>query len=141
MTAADLSDPAEWCAVRGVATDTIDGHEIAWVYKAVNDEWTTNRGTIYTPGSTPEAADWARTGDCGHGLHFGVTPSHSADYFREATRYVKCGVRLDECEPLGDKIKARRVVVACVEVDRYGREVAVDSAGPGGVADCIRRAR
>ncbi|QDH92342.1 hypothetical protein SEA_SPOOKY_76 [Gordonia phage Spooky] len=119
MTAVDLTDPVAWCEVRGVTVE--DG--IAYVYKAVNDKWTTDRGVDYSPGSLPEAADWRRTGDCGNGLHFGVTPSHSADYFRQATRFVRVGVRLDECEPLGDKIKARRVVVPCIEVDRRGREV------------------
>ena len=125
MTAIDTSDPYTWCEMRGVTVEAgkTSKKDIAWVYKAVNDQWTTDRGTDYSPGSTPEAPDWARTGGCGNGLHFGVTPSHSAQYFSEATRYVKCGVRLSECEVLGDKIKARRVVVPCVEVDRYGAVV------------------
>lgn len=127
MTSIDISDPHEWCVVRGVKTETIETEigavEIAWVYKAVNDAWTTDRGTIYNPGSTPEAPDWEPTDKCGRGLHFGVTPSHSAEYYTEATRYVRCGVSLDECVGVGDKLKARRVLIPCVEVDRYGMEV------------------
>ena len=39
-------------------------------------------------------------------------------------KYLKVGVRLDEMVCLGDKVKAKRVVVACVEVDHYGDVVA-----------------
>jgi hypothetical protein len=45
----------------------------------------------------------------------------------EDARFLKVGVRLDEMVTLDDKAKARRVVVGCVEVDRYGRPV--DTAG------------
>ena len=119
MTAVDMSDPATWCEVRGVKV--VDG--IATVYKALNDQWSTPRGFDYSPGSTPEAPDWEPTETCGQGLHFGVTPSHSAEYLEGATKFVRCGIRLDEMVPLGDKVKAKRVVTPCVEVDQYGVEV------------------
>lgn len=80
-------------------------------------------GTSYEPGSLPEAPDWNTRSACGNGLHFCAHPQLSLDYKHDATKFVKCGVRLDEMVCLGDKIKAKRVVVACVEVDRCGREV------------------
>lgn len=57
------------------------------------------------------------------GCIFCAHPQLALDYKKDATNFVKCGVRLDEIVCLDDKIKARRVVVACVEVDRYGRVV------------------
>jgi hypothetical protein len=123
----DLSDPERWCEYHGV--EIADG--IAYVFKAVNREWTTDRGTDYSPGSLPEAADWdAGWLDCGRGLHFCNHPLRSLDFLGgrvEDARFLKCGVRLDEMVTLDDKAKARRVVVGCVEVDRYGRPV--DTAG------------
>ena len=128
LTAINMDDPAEWCEFRGAKV--IDG--IAYVYKAVNQQWTTDRGTDYSPGSTPEALDWdASWRDCGKGLHFCADPLRSLQYLggrAEDARFLKVGVRLDEIVPLDDKIKARRVVVPCVEVDRYGREIQAVSA-------------
>ncbi len=125
ITAIDFNDPAVWCEFHGV--EVVDG--IAYLYKAVNQQWTTPRGTDYSPGSTPEAPDWDATWrDCGKGLHFCDHPTRSLDflggYARDA-RFLKVGVRLDEMVTLGDKVKARRVVVACVEVDRHGKPVPV----------------
>jgi len=121
LTGIDCTDPAQWCDFHGVEV-TADG--IATVYKAVADDWTSSRGTSYTPGSLPEAPDWNPHPACGNGLHFCAHPQLSLGYKRDAAKFVKCGVRLDEMVCLNDKIKAKRVVVACVEVDRYGREEA-----------------
>ena len=123
VAALDLTDPATWCAYHGVPIT--DG--VATLCKAVNDTWTTDRGVDYSPGSLPEAADWRDNHECGGGLHFSPTPAQARDYYREATRYVAVGVRLDELSPiLGStpKAKARRVVVACREVTIDGTEVA-----------------
>ena len=125
ITAIDLDDPATWCEFHGVKV--IDG--IAYLYKAVNQQWTTDRGVDYSPGSTPEAPDWDPSWrDCGKGLHFCDHPMRSLDFLggrAEDARFLKVGVRLDELIPLGGKAKARRVVVACVEVDRHGDLVEV----------------
>ncbi|GEE00220.1 hypothetical protein nbrc107696_45950 [Gordonia spumicola] len=125
MTAVDMTDPRTWCEVRGVKVipGETTADDIAVVFKAVDDKWTTPRGVDYRPGSTPEAPDWEPTTFCGHGLHFGVSPSRSADYLQDATRFVRVGVLLSEMVPLDDKCKAKRVVTACVAVDREGREV------------------
>ncbi len=115
VAALDLTDPATWCAYHGVPIT--DG--VATLCKAVNDTWTTDRGVDYSPGSTPEAADWRDDHQCGGGLHFSPTPMQARSYYHEATRYVAVGVRLDELSPIPGgtpKAKARRVVVACREV-------------------------
>jgi hypothetical protein len=99
---------------------------IATLYKAVNNRWTTDRGTDYSPGSKPSCDDFRDTNACGAGLHFGPTPFHALAYFREATKFLAVGVRVSELRPItGDtaKAKAPRVVRACVEVDIDGKEV------------------
>ncbi|QFG04879.1 hypothetical protein SEA_NITZEL_53 [Mycobacterium phage Nitzel] len=120
MTAVDLTDPATWCDYHGVRV--CDG--IAYLYKAVNQQWTTDRGVDYSPGSTPEAPDWDPDWrDCGKGLHFCAHPMQSLAYLglpADEARFLQVGVRLDELVPMDDKAKARRVVVPCIEVDRYG---------------------
>ncbi|AEN79894.1 hypothetical protein SEA_PURGAMENSTRIS_44 [Mycobacterium phage Purgamenstris] len=120
MTAVDLTDPATWCDYHGVRV--CDG--IAYLYKAVNQQWTTDRGVDYSPGSTPEAPDWNPDWrDCGKGLHFCAHPMRSLTYLglpADEARFLQVGVRLDELVPLDHKAKARRVVVPCIEVDRYG---------------------
>ena len=106
----------KWCAHHGV--EVTDG--IATVYKAVSDQWTTPRGADYTPGSTPEATDWADNAECGQGLHFGPTPAHALAYLPDATRFVAVGVELATLRPIPGgtaKCKAPKVVRACVEVE------------------------
>jgi hypothetical protein len=115
-------DPQVWCDYHGVTVT--DG--IATVYKAVNDEWTTSSGTVYAPGTLPSCDDFAANNKCGGGLHFGPTPEHARRCNDTATRFLAVGVRLDEMSVIpGDmaKVKAPRVVVACVEVDSFGRPV------------------
>jgi hypothetical protein len=128
LSGLDLNDPRTWCDYHGV--DVVDG--IAYVHKAVDQEFRSHHGADYTPGSTPEAPDWNTRRECGGGLHFGATPSlaleHAAGYIA-APRWLKCGVRLDEMVCLGDKVKARRVVQACVEVDVTGDVTAAVVSG------------
>ncbi len=123
--AVDEQDPATWCAYHGVKV----AEGIATVFKAVGDEWTTDRGTDYSPGSTPDCPDWVANNSCGGGLHFSPTPTQSATYFRGATRYVAVGVELAELRPITDggvaKCKAPRAATPCVEVDVFGRAVEV----------------
>jgi hypothetical protein len=113
---------AQWCEYHGVKVS----RGIATLYKAVNNRWTTDRGTDYSPGSKPSCDDFRDTNACGAGLHFGPTPFHALAYFREATKFLAVGVRVSELRPItGDtaKAKAPRVVRACVEVDIDGKEV------------------
>ena len=118
-----LTDPAEWCSYHGV---TVSRAGIATVYKAVNDRWTTDRGTDYSPGSKPTAPDWRPDGDCGGGLHFGPTPVHAMAYYPGATRFVEVGVRVADMQviPGGTaKCKAPGVARACREVTIDGKRV------------------
>ncbi|MEZ0366776.1 hypothetical protein ACAG26_24185 [Mycobacterium sp. pUA109] len=127
MTGIDLDDPVQWCEYHGVAVE--DG--IAHVYKAVAGDWKSGYGTDYSPGSTPEAPDWSTERACGGGLHFCAAPSLALTYLnspRHEARFLRCGMRLDEMVCLGDKIKAKRVVVGCVEVDRHGDVVGAVTA-------------
>jgi hypothetical protein len=113
---AEPYDPSAWCAWHDVTVT--DG--IATLYKAVDDQWTTKRGTDYTPGTLPTCDDWRDDHDCGGGLHFSPTPIEALSYHPDATRFVAVGVRVDELRPiLGGTAKAKtpRVVVACREVD------------------------
>jgi hypothetical protein len=124
VTGLDHNDPATWCDYRGI--DVEDG--IAYVYKAVGDDWNSayrvgSEFTSYAPGTTPEAPDWLPSRECGNGLHFSPSPHHALAYRDDGTRFLRCGVRLDEMVCLGDKVKAKRVVVGCVEVDVHAREV------------------
>ena len=115
-------DPATWCEYHGVTV--VDG--IATVHKAVNDEWTTDRGIIYAPGSMPTCDDWADNNRCGGGLHFSPWPWEAATYQPGATRYVAVGIALSDLRPIPGstpKCKAPAVIVACREVDIDGREV------------------
>ena len=117
----DLTDPQTWCSYHGV--EVIEG--IATLYKAVGDNWSTDRGADYSPGSLPEAHDWEPIARCGNGLHFSPSPVTSRHYYPRATRYLAVGVAVADLIPLGDdKAKAPRVVRACAEVDIDGKAVA-----------------
>ena len=122
VAALDLTDPQTWCDYHGV--EVVDG--IATVHKAVGDDWSTDRGTDYSPGSLPACDDWLDDHECGGGLHFSPWPRQSRDYYRQATRYLAVGVALADLRPIPGgtpKCKAPRVVRACVEVDIDGKAV------------------
>jgi hypothetical protein len=117
-------DGAAWCEYHGVKVK----RGIATLYKAVNNEWTTVRGTDYSPGAKPSCDDWNPEPVCGGGLHFGPTPVHALAYHQTATKYVSVGVRVTDIVPIHEmsataKCKAPRVVRACVEVDIDGKPV------------------
>ena len=122
VAALDLTDPETWCTYHGVTV--VDG--VATVHKAVGDNWSTDRGTDYSPGSTPDALDWRDNHECGGGLHFSPRPVQSRTYYPTATKYLACGVALTDLRPiLGDtpKCKAPRVVTPCREVTIDGEAV------------------
>jgi hypothetical protein len=112
----------EWCEYNGVIVE----NGVATLYKAVNNEFTTDRGTDYSPGSLPSCDDFTDTDECGGGLHFGPTPHHALAYFQEATKFLAVGVEIATLRPITGstaKAKAPRVVRACVEVDINGKPI------------------
>ena len=123
MSTINLTDAASWCEHHGVKV--VDG--VATVFKAVDDSWTTDRGTDYSPGSLPDALDWRDDHERGGGLHFSPWPWQALEYHPEATRFIAAGVSIETLRPLRGGIpqcKAPRVVVACREVTINGAEVA-----------------
>src|SRR6185312_14168612 len=119
----DGMDGAAWCEYHGVKVS----RGVATVYKAVNDAWTTDRGTDYSPGKKPSCDDFRDNNACGGGLHFGPTPRHARVYFESATKFVAPGVRVSELRPITGgtaKCKVPRVVRACVEVNIDGEKIA-----------------
>ena len=120
-TQINLTDPETWCRYHGVE---VDDAGIATLYKAVNADWSTDRGFDYSPGATPSAPDWSLRATCGGGLHFSPTPAQAAGYLTRPAHFVAVGVEVASLVPLdADKCKAPRVVRPCVEVDRLGRPV------------------
>ena len=122
MSTIDLTNAAAWCEHYGV--EVVDG--VATVYKAVDDAWTTSRGTDYSPGSLPTALDWRDDRKHGGGLHFSPWPWQALEYHPGATRFVAAGVPIETLRPLVDGIpqcKVPHVVVACREVTIDGAEV------------------
>jgi hypothetical protein len=122
-TKVHLEDPDVWADYHGV---TVTGG-LATVYKAVDDQYTTDRGFDYSPGATPEAPDWKPGNFCGNGLHFGPTPAHALAYHPEATKFMEAKVALADLATLTGggtaKCKAPRVVAPLVEVDINGVRV------------------
>jgi hypothetical protein len=121
-TAVNELDAATWCTYHGVLVE--DG--IATVYKAVDERWSTDRGTDYSPGSLPDCPDWTDNNECGGGLHFSPSPTQAQAYHPSATRFVAVGISVADLRPIVGstaKCKAPRVVRACVEVDAFGRVV------------------
>ncbi len=120
---AKFDTPAEWCDYHGLKVSRAG---VATVYKAVNDQWTTDRGFDYSPGSKPSAPDWRDDDGCGGGLHFSPTPHHALAYYPDATRFVAVGVKVADLRPIPGgtaKCKAPRVVRAAVAVDIDGNKV------------------
>jgi hypothetical protein len=125
-TKVDLTDLKTWCEYQGIE---VDG-KTAYLYKAVDDNWTTEKGFDYSPGSTPVAPDFNRRNECGGGLHFGPTPAHALAYNPRATRFVRVGVALSDLVPITGstaKAKAKKVTDPCVEVDIHMRPVERES--------------
>ena len=117
--------PREWCEFHGVPIK----NGVATVYKAVGDDFKSPHGTDYSPGTSPEAADWdGGKEECGGGLHFSPTPRMAREYNSSAVKYLGCPVKLSEMSfkysaANTPKCKAKRVFGKCFEVDIDGKPV------------------
>ena len=123
-----ITTVAAWCEYYG-APPIIDG--VVILYKAVSDAYLSGHDFAYVPGTTPEAPDWdGGTTECGGGLHFCASPCDALWFFREATKFVACPVRVEDLvvhhpATYPSKVKARRVSAPIIEVDRTGQPILV----------------
>jgi hypothetical protein len=123
LTTVDLTDTDTWLSYHGVSS----GATTATVFKAVDAELNAGQGyrvTNYPIGQQIIAGDWIASNDCGHGLHFGITPAGARRYFNgEGTpRYLACLVEVSTLIPLGDKCKAPSCIVM-YEVNEHGERL------------------
>ena len=120
----EITTAAEWCDFHGVEVK----HGIATLYKAVDDDYSTDyarrAGIAYTPGSKPEAPDWQNTAGCGNGLHVSPRPVMALHYNRSATRYVACPVKVSDMVLIDNKAKVPRIARPVYEVDIDGEAIA-----------------
>jgi hypothetical protein len=123
-----LTTAQQWCGFYGVG---VEGG-VATLFKAVDDAYSSEYGTAYTPGSQPQADDWDEgERECGGGLHFSPTPALALQFSPRATRYVACPVRLEDIaingrEANAAKVKAKGVCAPVYEVDEQGRPLRRD---------------
>ncbi len=123
----------DWCKHYGVDVK----RDIATLYKAVDDDFSTDNGrkygVSYKLGTTPVAPDWdGGKAECGGGLHFSPHPKMALEFNASAKRFVACLVKLSEIAVYPDglypqKVKARGCCGPVVEVDRNGNSIAVQS--------------
>jgi hypothetical protein len=119
-----IDGAAEWCDFYGVRVE--DG--IATVYKAVDDDFRSQFGFAYAPGSEPQASDWNGSPRCGGGLHFSPAPWFALELVPYATRFVACPVRIADMVLIEElqhrrKVKAPAVCAPVYEVDLKGDRV------------------
>lgn len=130
-----IPDRTKWAALHGVQVRPgagPDGQDLAVLYKAVGDNYTTgvewDRPTVWTVGATVVAEDWEPDNWCGHGLHLSPYIDQAVAYHSRATKFLRCVVPLDEVYPIGEnntsnaKCKVRSVLVEA-EVDRFGQDL------------------
>ena len=116
----DLSDRQNWFDFYGIK---VKAGKVT-LFKAVNDEFKSERGMNYAPGQKPSAPDFNTKDTCGGGLHLGPTPFHAKKYYNEATKFVACTVKVEDVIVITegttrDKVKVR-AISKCVEVNEDG---------------------
>ena len=121
----DECDPATWA---GIHLATVKRGRVA-LYKALGDDLTSGQryGQIiqWATTGTVTCGDFEPTNECGHGLHLSPSIDAATQYRRDATRWLRCTVKIADIAPIpGDipKCKAKAVTVVC-EVDRHGNPI------------------
>jgi hypothetical protein len=119
------SAPAQWCRYYGIPVE--DG--VAVLFKAVDEDFSSGRGTSYRPGTSPAAPDWdGGERECGGGLHLSPRPTFALAAPEDDVRFVACPVRLADIavhpRPLyPDKVKVPAVCAPVYEVREDGTPV------------------
>ena len=99
------------------------------VLKGTDENFYTQKGVYYTPGTKPKAPDWdGGKAECGYGLHFSPCVSGTLRFKADAKKFVACPVRVEDIivtknATYPDKIKARGVCAPVWEVDRDGKKI------------------
>jgi hypothetical protein len=124
----------EWCEFYNVPIK----RGIAIFYKGVDDDYSTDNarhnGITYTPGTTPSAPDWdGGEKECGGGLHFSPSPTHTLEFNPYAKHFIACPVKVSEIvvhypAQYPSKVKAPRICKPCYEVDINGDPIEVKNA-------------
>ena len=121
----DLSVAEDWIKYHDLKV-TKSGKVV--VFKAVDDNFKSERGWDYSPGAKPEAESWRADDNCGNGLHCSPSPTQALRYFSTATKFVACTVDVSTLVPItdadgsSDKCKVPKIL-KCVEVDEDGSKV------------------
>jgi hypothetical protein len=73
------------------------------LFKLVNDDFRSDHGADYSPGSKTTCSDWNDHPSCGGGLHFSPRPMLARKY-SNGTRFVACEVALDTIVTISDAV-------------------------------------
>ena len=110
---------------------------IAYLYKAVGEDFSSWQDVVYIPGTVPEAPDWdPGETECGGGLHFCARAWIALDFEPTASRFVCCPVQVADMvvhvmAEFPHKIKARRCCGPIVECGINGNPLLrADQAKP-----------
>ena len=124
IQAKQIKTVKDWCELYGVPI--VGG--VVILYKGVNDQFTTDKGCYYTPGTIPTAPDWdGGKEECGGGLHFSPCPQMTLEFYIHATKFVGCPISIKDIvvHPNGtypQKVKAKGCCGPVFEVDRKGNK-------------------
>ncbi|HZR25273.1 MAG TPA: hypothetical protein VFA59_16880, partial [Vicinamibacterales bacterium] len=126
-----LSSIEQWCANYGIPI--VDG--VITLFKAVRDDYRSEHGFSYAPGTIPIAPDWdGGRQECGGGLHFSPRPVMALGFDRDATKFLACPIAIADIRPphhtdsYQNKVKARGCCGPVVEVDLDGEVIGTGSA-------------
>lgn len=99
------------------------------LYKAVDHAFNSYWDANYTPGSRTSCDDWLPEASCGRGLHFSPRAFIARRYFRQATRFVACRVKVADIVVIGDMGADKVKAPACeclYEVDIDGKRIEIE---------------
>ena len=115
----------DWCDFYGVEIK----RGIAVLFKGTDENYHTQKGVYYKPGTKPQAPDWdGGKAECGGGLHFSPCASGTLRFAPSAKKFVACPVRVKDIvvhknAKYPDKVKAKGVWAPVWEVDQNGKKV------------------
>ncbi len=118
-----LTNPRLYCSYWGLKTEK----DTTILFKAVDKDLKSGHKMEYPIGKEVIAPDWDNgVAECGGGLHLSPHPSIAKSFFEQATRFLRCSVKLKDManHPDGNisKVKVRACKVL-YEVDIEGKRL------------------